>query len=179
MLIAIVTISYILAINIFGFRIVRIQRSDRLKNGEPMPQPVVIGQIESSDKAKGTQPTPTKAEICSVAASKKKEAKGKSTTIESKSTTKKTKQPEKPHNGEKLKKETLLADEKLNFKRYEKIPDLKILLVALFGGAIGEFVAFLIFKYRTTNTILMVALPVLIALWIYIFYIFAGRIFIV
>ncbi len=170
MLIAIIAVSYILAINIFGFRIVKIQRDDRKKNGEPTPQPQVIKQLESTTGAKGTH---TNKE------GDKQERKTESNQEKSKSCDNHKQKEQTPHNGDKIEKDTLLAEEKLNLKRYERIPDLKILMVGVFGGALGEYIAFLVLKYRTTNTILMVGLPVLIALWIYIYYIIVGGMFIV
>ncbi len=186
MFFAIIAISYILAINVFGFRIVKIQRSDRLKNGEPTPQIVPIKQLECDKKATGTDISKeenvevSEKSAVEVVSSGKKSDKKAETLEKSKSrNSKKTTEPSKPHNGDKMKKDALLSEEKLNFKRYERIPDLKIMLVALFGGALGEFVAFLVFKYRTTNTILMVVLPVLISLWGYLVYILTSGIFIV
>lgn len=189
MLLAIISISYILAINIFGFRIVKIQRADRLKNGQPTPQPTPIKQLESnkkeeteknnlkSEKEKGET---TKSETVATAKSKttKKENEKAKTATATHPNPHPQPQPQ-PHNGDKLQKDTILAEEKLNFKRYERIPDLKIMLVAIFGGALGEYLSFLLFKYRTTNTILMVALPVLTAVWVYLYFILIGGVFIV
>ncbi|MFI3167805.1 MAG: hypothetical protein R3Y32_06780 [Bacillota bacterium] len=197
MLLAIISISYILAINIFGFRIVKIQRADRLKNGQPTPQPTPIKQLESnkkeeteknnlkSEKEKGET---TKSETVATAKSKttKKENEKAKTATATATHPRPQSQPHpqpqpqpQPHNGDKLQKDTILAEEKLNFKRYERIPDLKIMLVAIFGGALGEYLSFLLFKYRTTNTILMVALPVLTAVWVYLYFILIGGVFIV
>ncbi len=179
MLIAIVAISYILAINVFGFRIVKIQRTDRLKNGDPIQTPQKPKQLSAgkTENEKGKAKEGTDVEIYE-STSKTKESE-KLTKTKSTSKTKKASEPPHPNNGEVLEKEDLLYEEKLNIKRYERIPDLKILMVAVFGGALGEFISFLIYKYRTTNTFLMVALPVIISVWVYLFYVLVGGFIIV
>lgn len=195
MLFAIIVISYILAINVFGFRIVRIQRADRLKNGDPTPTPQkqiaerTRGSGENLKTAETTEKTTHKKTADTKTAdtktsdvktySKNDSQFAKSESVATKRKTSKTNPPPHPQNGEAMKKDDLLFEEKLNLKRYERIPDVKILMVALFGGALGEFVSFLIYKYRTTNTLLMVALPVLISLWVYLFYILVAGFFIV
>lgn len=182
MLIAVVAISYILAINVFGFRIVKIQRADRLKNGDPIQTPPKPKQLSAGKKDDDKENATTDIEIRkNTETLKKSETTQKGETAKKIKSTSKTKNsPQQQHsNGEVLEKEDLLAEEKLNIKRYERISDIKILLVAVFGGALGEFIAFLIYKYRTTNTFLMVALPVIISVWVYLFYILIGGFIIV
>ncbi len=259
MLFAIIIISYTLAINVFGFRIVKIQRADRLKNGVPTKNDgrsidaISAPNSEKTDKNHSatassvaieknsvrTQKTATEIETQTKAETKTKtdtetetntplknsgkdlSAKEKSTKKDSaqkqdsaqKSSQAKTAQaggglnsrdssadisshtnettppnstPKNSENGSEKKKNSgkntaknFFAEEKINFKNYERIPDLKIFAIAIFGGALGEFIAFLIFRYRTTNTILMVLLPVVTSVWIYFFYLAVARIWIV
>ncbi len=190
MFIAIIAISYILAINVFGFRIVKIQRADRLKNGDPTPPPQKPKQLESGSHEKNQSPqsetTPKETTSQITAPEQKNQQKTQTkaqqraaTKTKSKSKKESNPNPSHPNNGEKMEKEDMLYEEKLNLKRYERIPDIKILMVAAFGGALGEFISFLIYKYRTTNTLLMVALPVLISVWVYLFYVLLGGFFIV
>ncbi|MFI3163808.1 MAG: hypothetical protein R3Y65_05135 [Bacillota bacterium] len=182
MLIAIVAISYILAINVFGFRIVKIQRADRLKNGDPIHPPAKQNQLSAGKTATAKETDIAKeketADIENCKNTAKKESEKLTKTKHSTSREKAT-PPQHPNNGETLEKEDLLYEEKLNIKKYERIPDLKILMVAVFGGALGEFISFLIYKYRTTNTFLMVALPVIISVWVYLVYILVGGFIIV
>lgn len=173
MLLRIIAISYIIAINIFGFRIVAIQKSDRKANGNPISKTLATldsppRKKEHAEKHSEDKPEEIPAEEIKI--QKDTQSKVEKTQNPENKKSKNTATP--PPNGKQLKKEDIFASEKLNFKKYELISDIKILLVGVFGGAMGEYIAFLIFKYRTTNTILMVVLPVFVAVWIYLLYIF-------
>ena len=65
-------------------------------------------------------------------------------------------------------------------KNKKKIRDWKLLLSGILGGALGVYVAMLIYKYKLTNFFLMVIMPVFIAINVYaLFLAFSGNFWIV
>ncbi len=68
---------------------------------------------------------------------------------------------ESPDNNENYKQNNEVCKEK------KKIRDWKLLLSGILGGALGIYVAMLIYKYKLTNFLLMVIMPVFIAINLY------------
>ncbi len=65
-------------------------------------------------------------------------------------------------------------------KDKKKIRDWKLLLSGILGGALGIYVAMLIYKYKLTNFFLMVIMPVFIAINLYfLFLAFSGNFWII
>ena len=160
MFITIIVSAYFLACNFFGFRMVKIQKANREQKAEISKERMAknnsVKKLESGRKNSKTKIVEND-DIITI-----ENEDIKHTKKDEKSTTKSSKD----------KKAQPLDDENLNFKKTEKVNDATFLIISAIGGALGVFLGFIILKYRTTNACFMILLPVLIALWCYLIFIF-------